>query len=175
MKLAVFLDRDGVINKPVIKQGQPYSPRRFDEFTLIDGVAECLLRLRLAGWLNIIVTNQPDISRGIIAPQVLNAINQQIEDTLAVDDIVVCPHDDTDNCDCRKPRSGMLLKAAQKWNINLSKSFMIGDRWKDAEAGKEAGCITILIDYPYNAGAKADFRVSDLSSAVELILRNEDK
>ncbi len=175
MKKAVFFDRDGVINKPVIRQGQLYSPRKLEEFTLIEGVVECLLRLRLAGWLNIVVTNQPDIARGAVSTQVLNVINRHIKDVLAVDDIIVCPHDDTDNCDCRKPKPGMLLKAAQKWEIDLNKSFMIGDQWKDAEAGKEAGCISILIDYPYNAGAKADFRMSDLSSAVELILRNGAK
>jgi D-glycero-D-manno-heptose 1,7-bisphosphate phosphatase len=175
MKRAIFLDRDGVINKVIFKDGRVLSPRSIAEFDLSDDIEEFLATSRQFGFVNIVITNQPDIARGLISWDAVEAMHQFIKKSLPVDDIFVCPHDDTDNCNCRKPKHGMLLEAAAKWNIDLASSFLIGDQLKDIDAGNEAGCTTILIDYPYNAAAKADFRVSHLSSAVELILRNEDK
>jgi D-glycero-D-manno-heptose 1,7-bisphosphate phosphatase len=119
--------------------------------------------------LNIVITNQPDISRGAMDISELEAMHRRIRETLPVDEILTCPHDDNDACDCRKPRPGMLLTAAQTWNIDLRQSFTIGDQWKDMEAGKAAGCTTVLIDYPYNQDVRADVRVPDLPSALQII------
>lgn len=170
MRRAVFLDRDGVINKPIVKNGQVFSPRRLEDFEIFDGLKQFLDKFRQGGFVNIVITNQPDIARGDLKWTVLEAMHRQMWTQLPIDDIIVCPHDDCDNCQCRKPKPGMLLRAAKQRNIDLEKSFVIGDQWKDVEAGKEAGCTTVLIDYPYNAGVAADFRIKDMSSAENIVL-----
>jgi len=172
MRRAVFLDRDGVINRVILKGDRPFSPRNFEQLDFLDGVKEVLAELRDNGFLNIVVTNQPDIARGLMRLQVLQEINEVIRLELAVNDIFVCPHDDVDECDCRKPKPGMLLNAAAKWDINLASSFLIGDQWKDIEAGKAAGCTTILLHYPYNKQVVSDFRVDSLQQAAEIILNH---
>ncbi|MBI5051063.1 MAG: HAD family hydrolase, partial [Nitrospirae bacterium] len=144
-KKAIFLDRDGVINKVLLNDGKPFSPRRFEEFVLIPDIEISLNSFRSMGFLNIIVTNQPDIARGLIEMQELNKMHNLLMEKLAIDDIIVCPHDDADDCRCRKPKAGMLLDGSKKWNIDIKKSFLIGDTWKDIEAGKSAGCKSILI------------------------------
>jgi len=169
MNRAVFLDRDGVINKVILKDGKPFSPRKLEEFKLYENVDEFLIKSKNKNFLNIIVTNQPDIARGLMDMQTAQAMHEIIESKLAVDDIFICPHDDCDNCHCRKPKPGMITDAAEKWNIDLSNSFLIGDSWKDVQAGKAAGCFTILLDYPYNKNVEPRRRVADLNVANEFI------
>lgn len=169
MRQAIFLDRDGVINKVILKDGRCFSPRNIAEFELSDDIGEFLARSRQFGFVNIVITNQPDIARGLMSWDVLEAMHQFIKDNLPIDDVFICPHDDIDNCDCRKPKPGMLFQAAQKWNIDLANSFLIGDQWKDMEAGRNAGCITILLEYPYNKKVRSNFRVKDLRSAANII------
>lgn len=175
MRRAVFLDRDGVISRPILRDNKPYSPREPDEFHIMENVAMCLRRSKEAGFLNIVVTNQPDLSRGLMVWNSLDTMHSRIKAGLDVDDIMVCPHDDSDKCSCRKPKPGMLLDAARKWNVDLRQSFMIGDQWKDVKAGREAGCYTILIDYPYNQEVDADCRTKDLQSAIDIVLGNGDR
>ncbi len=175
MKPAVFLDRDGVINEVSIRDGRPFSPRRFDDFKLIDGVKAVLGAFRKNGFANIIVTNQPDIARGLMEQGELDRMHGLIREKLPVDDIFACPHDDKDNCECRKPKPGMLLAAAKKWGADLSRSFMIGDSWRDVGAGRAAGCTTILVDRPYNQDADSNFRANDLSSTLAVILEDQKK
>jgi len=149
MRRAVFLDRDGVINRAVLRNGKSYPPSKLDEFIYLPGVQSCINELRLAGYLVIVVTNQPDVSTGIQSKEVVNSMHQKIFQDGLCDDIKVCFHIDKDCCDCRKPKPGMLLEAANTWQIDLKSSFMVGDRWRDIEAGKAAGCFTYLIDYRY--------------------------
>ena len=175
MKRAIFLDRDGVINSTIIKKGKPFSPRRLEDFELVDGIKDILERFRVRGLLNIIVTNQPDIARGLMKKEELRKMHNLIRENLPVDDIFICPHDDADNCSCRKPKPGMLLEAAKKWDIDLSESFMIGDSWKDIEAGRNAGCTTLLIDSPYNKQIDSDLRANELSAVAEIILNSQKK
>ena len=175
MRPAVFLDRDGVLNKVILKEGKPFSPRRVEDFELSDGAKEFLVESKKTGFLNIVITNQPDIARGCLTRETLETINSLIKGKLPVDDIFVCPHDDINNCCCRKPKPGMLLEAAKKWNIDLKNSFIIGDQWKDVEVGKNVGCSTILIDCPYNKQVEPDFRVGDLLSATAIILNSKKK
>jgi D-glycero-D-manno-heptose 1,7-bisphosphate phosphatase len=175
MNRACFFDRDGVINQIVFREGKPCSPRRLDELKILDGVREFLLESRAKGFLNIVITNQPDISRGRMTVPELEAMHRRIREELAIDDIVVCPHDDTDACDCRKPKPGMLLMAAHKWHVDLTWSFLIGDQWKDIEAGKRAGCTTILIDYPHNRDTKADVRAHNLAAALLMIEASKER
>jgi len=163
------LDRDGVINQVIIKEGKPYSPRRLSEFRLTDGIKGVLDHLKEAGFLLIVVTNQPDISRGLITRGKLDAIHDLIKNELPVDDIVVCPHDDVDECNCRKPKPGMIVDSARKWGIDIGNSFIIGDTWKDMGAGEKAGCTTILLDASYNQDVKGDYRIQYISEALKII------
>lgn len=174
MRRAVFLDRDGVINEVVMRDGKPASPRSLEEFRLAPGIAEAVSEMRGLGFLTIVVTNQPDVARGITAPKVLERMHERIREELSVDEIRACPHDDANGCNCRKPKSGMFIDAARDWEIDIGRSFLIADGWKDIEAGRKAGCTTILLDASYNEDAKPDHRVKDLNEAMEIIRRSED-
>ena len=149
MRRAIFLDRDGTLNKAFIKNGLPFSPSTFDEFEILPGVKESLLKLKKLNFLCLLITNQPDVSRGKIKKNVVIQMNNFLKSEIKLDDIYVCYHDDYDNCECRKPKPGLLLSAKKKWNINLNESYMIGDRWKDVQAGINAGCKTIFINKNY--------------------------
>ena len=175
MKKAVFLDRDGVINKVIIKDGKAYSPRDFSEFEFIENIAEQIKKIKGAGYYIIVVTNQPDIARGEMDISELNKMTKSIKANLSVDEISICPHDDIDNCNCRKPKPGMLVDAAKRFEIDLTTSFLIGDGWKDMEAAKNAGCMGILIDTLYNKGVDCFRRVQDIREAVNIILNDKEK
>jgi D-glycero-D-manno-heptose 1,7-bisphosphate phosphatase len=169
MKRAVFLDRDGVINRVIMRDGKPYSPRKLSDFQLIDGIKRVLSHLKEEGFILIVVTNQPDISRGLITWDALEAIHDLIRSELPVDDLIVCPHDDADECGCRKPKPGMIVDSARKWGIDIGSSLLIGDTWKDMEAGRRAGCKTILLDAPYNRDVESDHRINDIVDSINII------
>lgn len=169
MNKAFFLDRDGIINKAIIKEGKPFSPRKFKEFKLKKGIKNLLREFKEMGFLNIVVSNQPDITRGLMKMEELEKMVNFIRKKLLIDDIIICFHDDIDNCQCRKPKPGMLKKAAKKWKINLKKSFMLGDGWKDIEAGERAGCRTILLKTSYNLKVDSDFKISSLAEILDII------
>ena len=146
---AVFLDRDGVINRATVREGKPYPPPRLVDLRILPGVREACRRAREAGYLLILATNQPDIARGAADPREVSALHDKLRRYLRLDDVKVCPHDDAAGCDCRKPRPGLLLEAARQWDIDLGASYFVGDRWRDVEAGQRAGCRAIFIDYNY--------------------------
>jgi len=146
---AVFLDRDGVLNKSIVIDGKPFPPRSLGELQILAEALEGCQRLAAAGFKLICVTNQPDVTRGLMHANDLTAINASVVEQLRLDDLRVCIHSDEDNCDCRKPKPGMLIDAAKDHDLDLSKSYMVGDRWRDIEAGLAAGCRTVLIDYHY--------------------------
>jgi D-glycero-D-manno-heptose 1,7-bisphosphate phosphatase len=175
MSRAVFLDRDGVINQVILKNGKLFSPRTLDEFVLCDGIAAFLAGSKKAGFLNIVITNQPDVARGLVDFRTIQAMHDYVKRNLPVDDILFCPHDDADNCRCRKPKPGMLIDAAAKWKIDLGVSFMMGDQRKDVEAGKNAGCITILLDRPYNKNVSCDYKAQNLESALIFITSQKNR
>ncbi len=170
---AVFLDRDGVLNQAVVRDGLPFPPASVDELHLLTGVIDASRRLDAAGWLLISVTNQPDIARGTQTRQRLDAINESLSRRLRLAAIRVCPHDDGDGCACRKPRPGLLLDAARDFDIDLISSIMVGDRWSDIEAGKRAGCKTVFIDHGYAEKRPdgMDFTCASLREAVPWILK----
>lgn len=170
MNRAIFLDRDGVINKVRIENGMACSPRILEDFEFLSGVQEAIEDFKKKGYLVIVATNQPEISRGLLKKEELDKMHQKIIEELKVDDIMVCLHDDHHNCDCRKPKSGLLFAAAKKWNIDLAESFMVGDRWKDIEAGKKAGCKTILINNPAKGKCEPCFEVSSFEDISEIIM-----
>ncbi len=145
MNKAIFLDRDGVINKTIFRDGKPRAPYTMEDFALFEGVEEAIDLFKKAGFKLIIVTNQPDVSRGWVSRESVEMINQKIQELLKLDSIQVCYHDKKDHCSCRKPRPGMLLQGAFLFDIKMSASFMIGDRYSDLEAGYTAGCKSILV------------------------------
>ena len=149
MRKAVFWDRDGVLTRSIVRFGKPYAPVSLEEFEILPGVAESLRRVRDAGYLSVVVTNQPDIATGKQSASVLDQMHERLLAELAIDDIRVCTHVDADDCPCRKPKAGMLLDAANELGIRLPDSYMIGDRWRDVAAGQAAGCRCLFIDYGY--------------------------
>ena len=146
---AVFLDRDGVLNEAIIREGKPHPPRDLSELVITQGARAALEELEREGYLLIVVTNQPDVARGKANRVDVSAINAQLAAILPLDAIVVCEHDDKEECDCRKPKPGMILRARERFGVDLALSFMVGDRWRDIEAGRRAGCRTILIGDGY--------------------------
>jgi D-glycero-D-manno-heptose 1,7-bisphosphate phosphatase len=173
MRRAVFLDRDGVINRPILRDGKPYPPPSLADLRVLPGVREACQKLREAGFVLILVTNQPDIARGTRSAREVNEINSRLQRYLQFDDVRVCPHDDSERCQCRKPKPGLLLEAARTWNIDLASSFMVGDRWRDVQAGHTAGCQSIFVDHGYRERQPDGpfLRVHSLRQAAEWILR----
>jgi len=172
---AVFIDRDGVINRAFVRDGKPFPPPTPQELEILPGVPEALRDLKAHGYELIVVTNQPDVGRGKLSREALDAMHEALRESLPLDDIFVCCHTEADNCTCRKPSPGMLLEAAQKYNIDLPASYMVGDRWRDVDAGYNAGCRTILIDYGYSERSpdhEPDFRVNSLREAADWIIRS---
>jgi D-glycero-D-manno-heptose 1,7-bisphosphate phosphatase len=170
---AVFLDRDGVLNEAVIYDGKPFPPASVSALRIVVDAPDALLTLASAGFVLIGVTNQPDVARGTQPRDVVEAINAEILATLPLREIFVCYHDDADECDCRKPKPGLLIRAAAKYEVDLPRSFLIGDRWKDVEAGHRAGCTTILVGHGYaetDLGRRPHFHARTLSVAAAWIL-----
>jgi transaldolase len=169
---AVFLDRDGVLNRAIMRDGRPYAPATVGELEIVPGADQALGRLREAGFRLVVVTNQPDVARGSQTVQGVEAINEAIRAVLPTDEFRVCYHDDADHCGCRKPAPGMLLEAAAGSGLNLPESFLIGDRWRDIEAGRRAGCRTVLVGDGYNERATIEphARAASLAEAVDWIL-----
>jgi D-glycero-D-manno-heptose 1,7-bisphosphate phosphatase len=146
---AVFLDRDGVLIRAFVRGDIPRPAASLDELELLPGVPEACVELRAAGFLLICVTNQPDIARGTVTATEVDALNARVRELLDLDDVLTCPHDDIDDCDCRKPRPGLLLQAAARFDVDLAVSVMVGDRWRDIEAGRAAGCRTVFVQHGY--------------------------
>jgi D-glycero-D-manno-heptose 1,7-bisphosphate phosphatase len=146
---AVFLDRDGVLNRAMIRDGKPYPPASLDELEILPDVPRALAALKECGFLLLIVTNQPDVARGAQQRLVVENMHAKLRASLPVDDFFVCYHDDNDDCDCRKPKPGLLLQAAAVYQLDLASCFLIGDRWRDIQAGQAAGCVTVWIDRGY--------------------------
>jgi D-glycero-D-manno-heptose 1,7-bisphosphate phosphatase len=176
MRSAVFLDRDGVINRAFTRGGIPYPPASLEDLELLPDVGEALRKLKTHGYRLVVVTNQPDVARGTSSRELVEAIHARLKLELGLDAIMSCFHDDADGCDCRKPRPGLLLRAALELGIDLDSSFMVGDRWRDVEAGRRAGCKTFFIDWGYaeKPPDSCDYRVESLAEASRIILAPSD-
>lgn len=179
LKRAIFLDRDGVINKVKVVDGKPYPPLSIDEFIIFPGVAEACRKLKEAGFLLVVATNQPDVGRGTLKREVVEGIHAHMSHALPIDRVEVCYHPGRGDskCDCRKPQPGMLHRTARELNIDLRRSWMAGDRWRDIDCGHAAGCRTVFIDHGYDELLKQqpDFRARNLLEAAEIILKLELK
>ncbi len=176
---AVFLDRDGVINRALERDAKPYPPRNLNEFEILPEVPAALARLKAAGFLLVVATNQPDVGRGTLAKEVVEEIHAHMLAQLPLDRVEVCYHSGkgAPDCDCRKPKPGMLLRAARALNIDLAQSWMVGDRWRDVDCGHAASCKTVFIDYGYaeELRRKPDFSARNLAEAADIILREGNK
>ena len=173
---AVFLDRDGVLNAAQIgADGIPRPPENAEDVVVLAGVPEACRALRDAGFKLIVVTNQPDVARGTQRREEVEAINKRLSNEVRVDDVLVCYHDDGDGCSCRKPKPGLLFEAAKRWSIDVSGSFMVGDRWRDIEAARRAGCRSVLIsEYSSNEErCGPDYIAPSLSVAAGWILAQQ--
>lgn len=172
LKRAVFLDRDGVLNRASLRDGKAKPPLTLADLQILPGVKEALARLDAAGFDLVVVTNQPDVARGLFPKATVEAINAALAAELPLDEFRVCYHDDADGCDCRKPAPGLLLAAARERGLDLSASFMVGDRWRDVEAAQRAGCTPVFIDYAYPERPPTGHfvRVKSLTEAADFIL-----
>lgn len=172
---AIFLDRDGVINTLCSGSAGLRPPYRMDELRLLPGVSSAFQQLAMRGYKLIVVTNQPDIARGAVSALAVDAIHHVLRRRLPLHDIRLCPHDDDDGCDCRKPRPGMLLAAAAEWDVALDRSVMVGDSWKDIVAGTASGCATILVSdcTAEVASCRPTMRAPSLLAAVPAILGHQ--
>jgi D-glycero-D-manno-heptose 1,7-bisphosphate phosphatase len=178
MSRAVFLDRDGVLNRPLVRDGLPYPPSSMEEFELLPGVREACVQLKEAGYLLVVATNQPDVGRGTLSQELVESMHAKLMEDLPLDHVEVCyaagaAHGEPS--EFRKPRPGMLLKVAGELGIDLRRSWMVGDRWRDISCGHSAGCRTILVDHGYRETFRdaPDFSASSLLEAAEIILKSE--
>ena len=180
MKRAVFLDRDGVINRPFIRGGKPYPPVRVEEFEILPGVAIACARLKAVGFLLVVATNQPDVGRGTLAREIVETMHAKMCAALPLDRIEVCYDGGAAHgqpSEFHKPAPGMLLHAARELGIDLRESWMVGDRWRDIDCGAAAGCRTVFIDLGYDEALHSapDFRAPDLAGAADLVLNAPDR
>jgi D-glycero-D-manno-heptose 1,7-bisphosphate phosphatase len=170
---AVFLDRDGVLAEAIVRaDGNPYAPTRVEDFVLVADAGPQVQRLRDAGLLCFVFTNQPELANEQLRASDLDEMHRRMLAAVPLDDIYVCPHDKSEGCRCHKPAIGMIEDAVAHWNVDLARSYVVGDRWRDVDAGKAAGCYSILIERPYSKATWASARVGTLAEAVDTILRH---
>ena len=169
---AVFLDRDGVLNRVFVRDGVTHPPATLEQFELLPGAADAVRRLHMAGYALVVVTNQPDVARGTQTCEGVEAIHQHLRAELPMLEVLVCWHDRDEACVCRKPKPGMVLEAVRRWRLDPQRSFLVGDRWSDVIAGQAAGCRAILVETPYSGRTRCqpDHCVRDLAEAADWIL-----
>jgi D-glycero-D-manno-heptose 1,7-bisphosphate phosphatase len=176
---AVFLDRDGVINRALERDARPYPPTSRAEFEILPEVPAACAKLKAAGFLLVVATNQPDVGRGTLKREVVEDIHACMTEQLPIDRVEVCFHSGrgAPECDCRKPKPGMLLRVARELGIDIARSWMVGDRWRDVDCGRNAGCRTIFIDrgYAEELKQKPDFSAGNLGEAADIIMRESQE
>ena len=174
LRSAVFLDRDGVLNLSLVKDGKPHPPNQISEVRILGGVINGVNLLREHGFEIVVITNQPDVARGVTSELNIKKINTYLGNEIGIEHFYICFHDDMDACECRKPKAGLLRLAARELKLDLDSSFMVGDRWRDIEAGQSAGCTCYFIDYSYHEKrpSKPFFPVNSLHEAAIEIVRN---
>lgn len=168
---AIFLDRDGVLIRNHVRDGRPHAITFGDAVEILPGVKEACAALAKLGYRLVMISNQPDVATGATPRIFVEETNARLAGELKLDDVHVCFHDDNAACSCRKPKPGMLLEAAKHLDLDLSRSFVIGDRWRDMAAGRTAGCRTIFVNCNYREPMQepVDVVVSSLAEAVQWI------
>jgi D-glycero-D-manno-heptose 1,7-bisphosphate phosphatase len=171
MKQAVFIERDGVLTAVRVEKQQQVTPLTLEDLNLHESAAPLLKKLKATGLILIATTNQPGLSRGYLSRRELDRMHERLRKVFPLDEIFVCPHDETDRCPCRKPKPGLLTEAAFKWQLNLDHSYVISDKWQDAEAARLCGCTSLLLESPWVGKVHRDFLLPDLAAVVEKILQ----
>ena len=171
MKFGVFIDRDGVLNQALVERLQQVSPLSPGQFKINPAAAGLVRKLKTAGFVVIVTTNQPGLSRGYQSRRALDQMHTLLLKEVALDEILICPHDETDRCPCRKPKPGLLMEARYKWQLDLDQSFVISDKWQDAEAALAVGATSLLINSPWLGKAHHDLVVPDFNAAVVKLLQ----
>lgn len=171
MKQAVFIERDGILNSVRVERQHQVSPLTLEEFHVSETAAPLLRKLKSGGLLLIATTNQPGLSRGYQSRRELERMHDLLRKALPLDDIMICPHDETDRCPCRKPKPGLLMEAGFKWHLDLDRSFVISDKWQDAEAARTAGCTSLLVQSPWVGNVHHDFVLPTLEAIADKILK----
>ncbi len=165
-KRAVFFDRDGVVLKAIVMDGKPRPPHSIAEYKALSGITpgakEAVEKVKAAGFLAILISNQPDMAYGVISKEEWQWVQDQIKD-IPFDDVFICFHRRDDNCDCMKPKPGKLFEAAKKWDIDLTQSFLVGDTKDDVTAAQAAHCKSILLETAYNVSVTSDIRIRSLT------------
>src|SRR6266851_9252645 len=170
MKRAVFIERDAILNEVRTVPKHQIAPLTLEEFKVIESAQAQLKKLKTAGFVLIVTTNQPGLSRGYQSRRDLDRMHDLLRRSFPLDDLLVCPHDETDRCPCRKPKPGLLVEAAFTWHVDLDRSFVISDKWQDAEAARTAGCTSLLLQSPWVRTVHRDFVLPDLEAIVTKIL-----
>jgi D-glycero-D-manno-heptose 1,7-bisphosphate phosphatase len=170
MKQAVFIERDGVLNEVRVERQNQVSPLTLEEFKLNKEAVPLVKKLKTAGLVVVATTNQPGLSRGYQSRRELDRMHDLLRRTFPLDDLLVCPHDETDRCPCRKPKPGLLVEAAFTWHLDLDRSYVISDKWQDAEAARTAGCTSLLLQSPWVRTVHRDFVLPNLEAIVTKIL-----
>ena len=171
MKQGIFIERDGILNQVRVERHYQVCPLTMEEFQVNKAIAPLLTKLKDAGFRLSATTNQPGLSRGYPSRRELDRMHELLCRTLPLDDILVCPHDETDRCPCRKPKPGLLVEAGFKWHLDLDRSFVVSDKWQDSEAARTAGCTSLLLQSPWVGDVHHDFVLPDLAAIVDKILR----
>ncbi len=171
VRQAVFIERDGILNHAPEKAGAPVSPLKATDLRIHDQAIPQIKRLKAAGLIVIATTHQPGLLRGQQSRRDLDAMHDVLRNTFDLEDILVCPHDETHPCFCRHPQPGLLVEAGFKWRLNLDLSYVISDKWQDAEAARAVGCRSLLVASPWVGKAHRDFLGPDLATVVEKILQ----
>ena len=171
MKAAVFLERDGVLNHVRTAGRSQMPPLRLEDFRIHENVREPLAQLKAAGYLLLVTTNQPNVGRGVLPRRELDRMHDMLRRALPVDDVLLCAHEESDRCTCRKPGAGLFTEAAFRWHLDMERSFVISDKWQDASAAFVAGCNSVLIKSPWNGTGHHDFLVNSLADACQRILQ----
>lgn len=171
MKAAVFLERDGVLNHVRVAGRSQMPPMRLEEFHICEDVRKPLEHLRAAGYVILVTTNQPNVGRGLLPRRELDRMHDLLRRALPVDDVLLCAHEESDRCTCRKPGAGLFTEAAFRWHLDLERSFVISDKWQDASAAFVAGCNSVLIRSPWNGSGHHDFLVNSLDEACDKVLQ----
>jgi D-glycero-D-manno-heptose 1,7-bisphosphate phosphatase len=171
MKQGVFIERDGILIRVRVERQHQVSPLTLEEFRINEAVVPLLNKLKSEGLMLIATTNQPGLSRGYQSRRELDRMHDMLRRTLPLDDIFICPHDEIDRCPCRKPKPGLLVEAGFKWHLDLDRSFVISDKWQDAEAARAAGCTSLLLQSPWVGNVHRDFLLPDLNAMAEKIVR----
>lgn len=170
MKKAVFVERDGILNEVQAGPKHPIIPLTLEEFKINPKAKAPLRTLKDAGFVIIVTTNQPGLTRGYQSRRELDLMHDLIRRSFPIDDLFLCGHDEADHCPCRKPRPGLMIEAAFKWHLNLDHSFVISDKWQDAEAARTAGCTSLLLKSPWIGQGHHDFVLPNLKFIADKII-----